>query len=179
MAKQPDYPTSALINKAKEERDQQRNRESRMPPLIGAAVLCGIGLMLALAVGGDTKEPPTCDGQTMTRGDKCVISSRGGRDYFSYEEMIDRRESSNTVWRWIGYGLVGLSSVIVVAAIASPDPSPAWGTPVTGPCPQCGKQNRREKSTTYITVSRSGRTSWPHTGIVTLCTCGFSAVKRP
>ncbi|MDC0769252.1 hypothetical protein [Streptomyces sp. HD] len=172
-----DYRTSALINKARDERERRRSGRSRMSALIASAVVGGIGLLLALTVGGDPKEPPACDDQTMTRGDTCVISSRGGSGSYSYEEMIDRRESSDAVWRGIGVGLAGICPVLLVIAMVGLDPSTPWGAPVAGPCPRCGKPNRREKKTTY-SVSQ-GRTTSYYTGIVTLCACGFGAVRRP
>ena len=147
-----------------------------MSALIASAVVGGIGLLLALTVGGDPNEPPTCDDQTMTRGDTCVISSRGGSGSYSYEEMTDRRESSDAVWRGIGFGLAGLCPVLMVIAVVRLDPSTPWGAQIAGPCPRCGKPNRREKVTTYS--ESQGRTTWSYTGIVTLCTCGFSAVRR-
>ncbi|MFD7091031.1 hypothetical protein ACFV94_24990 [Streptomyces sp. NPDC059896] len=171
--------TNALIDKARAERERRRSGRSRMSALVTLAVVGGIGLLLALTVGGDPDEAPTCDDKTMTRDDVCVIySSGGGGGSFSYEEMTGRRESGNTVLRGIGFGLAGLCAVLMIPAAERLDPSRPWGAPVTGPCPRCGMTNRREKKTTH-SVSQGG-TTYHCTGIVTLCAdCGFSAVRRP
>jgi hypothetical protein len=170
--------TNALVARARGERERRSSGRSRATALFALAVVGGIGLLLALTVGGAPNEPPTCDDKTMTRGDVCVIySNRGGGGSFSYEEMVDRRESSNTVMRRIGFGVAGLCAVLMIPVATRLAPSTPWGTPVAGPCPRCGKPNRREKKTTYSTSQ--GRTTYSYTGVVTLCTCGFSAVRRP
>lgn len=83
--------------------------------------------------------------KAMTREDVCVIYSGGGGGSFSYQGMIDRSESSDTVKRGIGFGLAALCAVLMVPAAVRLDPAEPWGTPVAGPCPRCGKPNRREK----------------------------------
>ncbi|MFJ1872120.1 hypothetical protein ACWGKK_18565 [Streptomyces chartreusis] len=169
--------TNALIDKARAERERRRSGRSRTTALMVLAVLGGIGLLLALTVGGDPNEPPTCDDRTMTRGDVCMIySSGGGGGSFSYDEMVDRRESSDSVLRGIGFGLTGLCAVLMIPAATRLDPATPWGDPVTGPCPRCGKPNRRERKTTHSVTQ--GRTTSYYTGIVTLCTCGYSEVRR-
>ncbi|TXS40613.1 hypothetical protein EAO75_37395 [Streptomyces sp. uw30] len=170
--------TNVLIGKARADRERRRSGRSRITALTALAVVGGIGLLLALTVGGDPNEPPTCDDKTMARGDTCVIySNRGGGGSFSYEEMVDRSESSDSVLRGIGFGLAGLCAVLMVPVAIRLDPATPWGDPVSGPCPRCGKPNRRERKTTH-SVSQ-GRTTAYWTGIVTLCTCGFGDVRRP
>jgi hypothetical protein len=169
--------TQAMVNKARCERERLRTGRSRVTALVTLAVLGGIGLLLALAIGGDSNAAPTCDDETMTRDDVCVSYSSGGGGTYSYEEMIDRRESSNTVIQGIGFGLAILCAVLMIPAAVRLDPSTPWGTPVAGPCPRCGKTNLREKKTTH-SVSQ-GRTTFHYTGIVALCTCDFTSVRRP
>ncbi|MER5360073.1 hypothetical protein [Streptomyces sp. NPDC002785] len=172
--------TQALVEKAKGERERLGNGRSRVSALVTLAVVGGIALLLALAVGGDPNEAPSCDDKTMARDDVCVIySSGGGGGSYSYQEMIDRRESGNTVKRGIGFGLAGLCAALMIPAAVRLDPSTPWGTEVAGPCPRCGGTNLREKKTGY-SVSQ-GRTTYHYTGVVTLCTpaCGFSSCRRP
>lgn len=95
--------TNTLIDKARADRERRRSGRSRATALVALAVVGGLGLLLALAVGGDPNTAPACDDKTMTRDDVCVIySSGGGGGSYSYEEMIDRRESGSTVRRGSG-----------------------------------------------------------------------------
>ncbi|MFE3826343.1 hypothetical protein [Streptomyces sp. NPDC059092] len=169
---------NALIDKARADRERRRSGRSRTTALVTAAVVGGIGLLLALTAGGDPDEAPDCDDRTMTRDDGCVIySNRGGGGSFSYEEMIDRREQGVAVRRGIGFGLAGLCAVLMIPAAVRLDPSRPWGAPADGPCSRCGTVFLRERKTTH-TVSRGG-TGYHVTGVVALCAlCGFSSVRR-
>ncbi|PVE10014.1 hypothetical protein OIE62_03045 [Streptomyces scopuliridis] len=179
MAALDNNGTQAMVEKAKGERERLETGRSRVSALVTLAVVGGIALLLALVVGGDPNEAPSCDDRTMTRDDVCVIYSSGGGGSYSYQEMIDRRESGDTVKRGIGFGFAGLCAVLMIPAAMRLDPSTPWGTKAAGPCPRCGGTNLREKKTTH-SVSQ-GRTTYQYTGVVTLCTpaCGFSSCRRP
>ncbi|WP_189108888.1 hypothetical protein [Streptomyces camponoticapitis] len=170
---------NTLIDKARAERERRRSGRSRMTALIGLVAAGGLGLLLALTVGGDPNEAPTCDGETMKRDDTClIISSRGGGGSFSYEEMADRRESGNSAARGIGFGLAGLCAVLIVPTALRLEPSRPWGVPAAGPCGMCGNTNLREKKTTH-SVSQ-GQMTYSCTGVVALCDlCGSSSVRQP
>lgn len=126
--------TNVLIDKARADRERRRSGRSRITALTTLAVVGGLGLLLALTVGGDPNESPTCDDKTMARGDTCVIySSRGGGGSFSYDEMVDRSESSDSVLRGIGFGLAGLCAVLMVPVAIRLDPATPGATRSAGP----------------------------------------------
>ncbi|MER6302434.1 hypothetical protein ABT247_23160 [Kitasatospora sp. NPDC001539] len=170
----------AVIETAVKERTRLQTGRSRTTTLVVLGFFAALGLFLALVVGkSDPTSAPTCDGQTMTRDSECRIwSNHGGGGTYSYDEMIDRRESSNGVWRVVGFGGAGLAVVGMVVAATRLDPKRPWGKPVAEACPRCHQPTLREKLTVH-SISR-GRTTYRYSGIVTLCTpvCGFSAVRQ-
>ncbi|MFE4359492.1 hypothetical protein ACFU7Z_21115 [Kitasatospora sp. NPDC057518] len=170
----------AVIDTAYNERKRLHTGRSRTVAVVLFGLLIALGFFLALVVGkADPDTPPTCDGKTMTRHSECRIwSSRGGGGTYSYDEMIDRRESGNGVWRVVGFGGAGVAAVLMVVSIAKLNPNRPWGQPVGAACPRCRELNLREKHTVH-SVTR-GRTTHRYSGIVTLCTpaCGFSAIRQ-
>ncbi|MEU4115191.1 hypothetical protein AB0F71_11940 [Kitasatospora sp. NPDC028055] len=170
----------AVIETAVKERTRLQTGRSRATALVVLVLLAGLGLFLALVVGKpDPSSAPDCDGQTMTRQNTCqIISNRGGGGTFSYDEMIDRRESGKGVWQAVGFIGTGLSVVLMGVAISKLNPNRPWGKQVDAACPRCHQLTLREKLTVH-TISR-GRTNYRYSGIVTLCTpvCGFTAVRQ-
>ncbi|MFE5588296.1 hypothetical protein [Kitasatospora sp. NPDC056531] len=170
----------AVIDTAVKERTRLHNGRSRTTALVVLGFLAAFGLFLALVVGkSDPTSAPTCDGKTMTRDSECRIwSNHGGGGTYSYDEMIDRRESSNGIWRVVGFGGAGLAVVLMVVAATKLNPNRPWGKPVAAACPRCHQPTLREKLTVH-SISR-GRTTYRYSGIVTLCTpvCGFTAVRQ-
>ncbi|MEO3781915.1 hypothetical protein ABGB12_01185 [Actinocorallia sp. B10E7] len=89
---------------------------------LGIALLAfGFFLVMAARPGSGT---PECDGETMEPGDKC-ISLTGNRSSYTYEEVMERYEAKEEAWAdgpppqaLIGYGLMAVSPVLFVAAVA-------------------------------------------------------------
>ncbi len=116
----------------------------------------------------------------MSHGDTCeVISTDGGGGDYTYQQMIDRRDSGDHARKVVGFCLAGLAVLLVVPVTRALDPSKPWGTPVGYACPRCGQENLREKRVTY--ARHRGRTTYHYTRIVTLCVagCGFASSRRP
>lgn len=181
MAAQGSTGTSAVIQKAIRQRRRLESGQSRILALLTLALAGGFGLLLALVLtAGNPNAAPTCDGQTMSPGDTCVvISTNGGGGDYTYQQMIDQRDSSNHAWRVVGFCLAGLAVLLVIPVARALDPSKPWGTPVSYACPRCRQQNLREKRVTYS--RHRGRTTHHYTGIVTLCApgCDFTSSRRP
>jgi hypothetical protein len=173
--------TRAVINTAIAQRQRLGSGRSQAIAVVTLLVLTGIGLLLALAVGSaHANGIPTCNGQPMAQGDVCeVFDSRGGGGTFTYQQMLDREQSKDTVWRVIGWGLAGTGVLLIVPIARSLNPSKPWGQPVDAACPRCGELALRERLTTH-SVTR-GRTTYSHRGIVTLCTpdCGYATARHP
>ncbi|MEU8923638.1 hypothetical protein AB0D10_22285 [Kitasatospora sp. NPDC048545] len=170
----------AVIDTAYNERKRLHTGRSRTTALVVLGLLAAVGIFLAVVVGkSDPDSPPTCDGHTMTRHSECRIwSNHGGGGTYSYDEMIDRRESSNGVWRFIGFGGAGLAVVLMAVSYTKLNPNRPWGKPVGAACPRCRELNLREKLTVHSVTK--GRTTYRYRGIVTLCTpaCGFSTIRQ-
>ena len=181
MATQDSARASAVIQTAIQQRRRLESGQSRILALLTLALVGGFGLLLALVLtAGNPNAAPTCDGQTMSLGDTCeVISTNGGGGDYTYQQMIDRRDSNHHVWKVVGFCLAGLAVLLVIPVARALDPSKPWGTPVGHACPRCGQKNLREKRVTH---SRSrGRMTYHSTGIVTLCDagCDFASSRRP
>jgi len=171
----------ALINTAIAQRQRLSSGRSQATAVITLLVLAGIGLLLALVVGSvHAGGVPTCDGKPMGQDDMCqVFDSRGGGGTFTYQQMLDRDQSKDTVWRVIGWGLTGTCVLLIVPVARQLSPSKPWGRPVDTACPRCGARALRERLTTQ-SVTR-GRTTHSYRGIVTLCSpdCGYAITRRP
>ncbi|MFI2608494.1 hypothetical protein [Kitasatospora sp. NPDC018619] len=169
----------AVIDSAYNERRRLHTGRSRTVAVVVFGLLIALGFFLALVVGkADPDTAPTCNGTTMTPHDQCRIwSTRGGGGVYSYDEMIDRRESGSGVWRVVGLGGAGVAAVLMAVCVARLNPGRPWGAPVAAACPRCREPNLREKRATH-SVTR-GRTTHRYSGIVTLCTpaCGFCAIR--
>ncbi|MFE6052595.1 hypothetical protein ACFQ6N_17715 [Kitasatospora sp. NPDC056446] len=169
-----------VIDTAYNQRKRLQTGRSRTTALVVLGLLVGLGLFLALGVGkSDPNTVPTCDGHTMTRHSACRIwSNHGGGGTYSYDEMIDREESSKGVWRIVGFGGAALAAVLMVVSATKLNPNRPWGTAVNAACPRCRELNLREKVTVH-SVTR-GRTTHRYSGIVTLCTpaCGFATIRQ-
>lgn len=159
--------TRAMADKARSERAKPSVTD-RLIVLIVMAVLCGIGLLLALVVGAASNEAPTCGGNTMARDDRCVIHKGGSSESYSYQEMLDREGTTDTVIRGFGWFLAWPSGLLLIIALL---PGAPWGSKVAGPCPKCGRTKLRKKEITHGGC----------TGTVTLCTsgCRFASVEQP
>ena len=171
----------AVIQTAIRQRRRGESGQSRALALLTLTLLGGFGLLLALVLAaGNRNAAPTCNGQTMSPGDTCeIISTDGGGGDYSYQQMIDQRDSSNHAWKIVGFCLAGLAVLLVVPVARALDPSKPWGTPVSYACPRCGQKNLREKKVTHSRSRR--RTTYHYTGIVTLCAagCDFASCRRP
>jgi hypothetical protein len=181
MAGQDSARTSAVIQTAVRQRRRWESGQSRILALLTMALAGGFGLLLALVLtAGNPNAAPTCDGQAMSPGDTCeIISTNGGGGDYTYQQMINRRDSRHLTWKVAGFCLTGLAVLLVVPVARALDPSKPWGTPVGYPCPRCGQKNLQEKRVTH---SRNrGRMTYHSTGIVTLCAaeCGFASSRRP
>lgn len=119
----------AMVYKARPRRQQVRNTDG-LVGLMGLAVLCGIGLLLALVVGASSNEAPTCGGNTMARGGRCVVHSGGGTYNYSYQEMLDREGTTDTIIRGFGWFLAWPSGALLVLGLISSVP---WGGKVSRP----------------------------------------------
>ncbi len=181
MAAQTSPSASAVIQQAVSQRQRLQSGQSRMLALLTLTLMAGLGLVSALLLArGSPNAAPTCNGQTMSRGDTCeVISSDGGGGTYTYQQMIDRRDSGDQAWKVVGFCLAGLAVLVVVPVTRALDPSKPWGTPVGYACPRCGQENLREKRVTY--ARHRGRTTYHYTRIVALCGagCGFASSRRP
>ncbi|MFJ9692441.1 hypothetical protein [Kitasatospora sp. NPDC101183] len=169
-----------VIDTAIKQRLRRSTGRSRTSTVVVLGAIAVIGLFVALVIGSpDPDTPPTCDGTTMTHRNVCrIISSRGGGGSFTYSEMIDRRESSKEIWRYVGFGTAGLMLVSMVVAFGKLDPKRPWGKPVAAGCPRCHQPTLREQVAVH-SVSH-GRTTHRYSGIVTLCTpvCGFATIRQ-
>ncbi|KJS59491.1 hypothetical protein [Streptomyces rubellomurinus] len=172
--------SQTVIDTAVKERERLHTGRSRTSTMVVLGLLAAAGLFAALVLGkADPNTPPDCDGHTMTHTSLCqIISNRGGGGTFSYSEMIDRRESSKEIWRYVGFGTTGVMLVSMVFAFTKLDPNRPWGTAVPAACPRCYQPTLREKLTVH-SVTR-GRTTYRYSGIVTLCTpvCGFRTIRQ-
>ncbi|WP_031066484.1 hypothetical protein [Streptomyces sp. NRRL WC-3742] len=171
--------TQTVIDLAVKQRDHRNSGRSRVTTIIVLGVIAAVGLFVALVIGSpDPDTPPTCDGKTMTHQNVCRIISRSGGGSYSYSEMIDRRESSSEVWRYIGFGTAGLMVVFMGVAYTKLDPKRPWGKPIEAACPRCHQPTLRENLTVHSVTH--GRTTHRYSGIVTLCNpvCGFATIRQ-
>lgn len=179
MAQPPIDTTQAVINTAIAQRQRLGSGRSQATAMVTLLILAGIGLILALTVGSAHADGvPTCNGQPMSQNDVCEVISTNGGGSFTYQQMLDRDRSKDTVWKVIGWGLAGTCVLLVVPIARSLSPSKPWGQPVEAACPRCGAQTLRERLTTH-SVTR-GRTTHSYRGIVTLCIpdCGYATIRR-
>jgi hypothetical protein len=82
-------------------------------------------------------------------------------------------------WRMFGWGLTGVSGLLLGPTVVGLDPAKPWGRAIDEVCPRCHQRELRERRSSHsVTHGRIRRT---YTGMVTLCTpeCGFSRVRRP
>lgn len=179
MAQSLSGTPQAVINTAVAQRRRLLSGRSRTTAVVALLVLIGLGLLLALVVGS-ANAVPTCNDQPMAQDDVCdVIASDGSGGTFTYQQMLDREDSQDTVWRVIGWGLTGGCLLLIVPAVRRLDPSKPWGRPVGTACPRCSKRTLQERLTTHRVTH--GRTTHSYRGIVTLCTvdCGYATVRHP
>lgn len=181
MAAQRSGRASVVIQQAVRQRQRLQCGQSRILALLALTLIGGFGLLLALVLtSGNPNAAPTCDGQIMSPGDTCeVFSAAGGGGDYTYQQMIDRRDSDSHEWKTAGFCLAVLAVLLVVPVARALDPSKPWGTPVGYACPNCGQQNLREKEVTY--ARHRGRTTYQYTGVVTLCAagCDFASSRHP
>jgi hypothetical protein len=173
--------SQAVINTAIAQRQRLESGRSQVAAIVTLLALVGIGLLLALTAGtAHSSGVPTCDGQSMSQDQVCdVFDSRGGGGTFTYQQMLDRERSKDTVWQIIGWGMAGTCVLLIVPIAVRLDPSKHWGQPVDTACPRCGKRTLQEQLTEHSIIR--GRTTYSYRGIVTLCTveCGYTIIRRP
>ncbi|RMI29886.1 hypothetical protein [Nocardia stercoris] len=174
--------TANLVHRAADLRRRRETGRSRIVGLVWLAVAAVVGAFLAFIWGPDRQNStaaPQCDGQVMARGDRCVITSHGSSNTYSYDQMVHNGHSDGQFTMILGYVVLALAVALVVPVFLRLDPAKPWGTPIPTPCPQCGRNGLQEKK--IALRHKKGRTTYNWTALVTVCTggCDFSHVRKP
>lgn len=178
MPSVPGNIAQAVIQKAIDKRDRQRDGRARRNGVICSVLLAVAGLIFVLLGVVHGNEAPTCGGAPMQPGDTCQISANDGSGgTYSYQQMQQQQASSAGGEELAGWVFVAAGGVLVVYVLRRRSPSKPWGEPLDVECPRCGQPDLQVRQTARrITTGGVGR---KYKGHVTLCTpeCGFTDVR--